>query len=256
MRWDPQQYGRFAAERGRPFLDLLARVGADRPRRVVDVGCGPGALTALLAERWPDAAVEGLDSSPEMIDAAAAAGRPQLRFRVADAQSWTPPGDADVVISNATLQWVPTHRELIPRWAAALPGDGWLAFQVPGNFGSFSHALMRELVATARWRDSLTGILRHDDAVGTPEEYAGLLHRSGLSADVWETTYLHVLAGPDPVLEWVRGTGLGPIRAALSPTDLAEFEASYAVRLREAYPATEHGTLFPFRRIFAVGHKR
>lgn len=253
MHWDPRQYGRYATERGRPFLDLLARVGAEHPRRVVDVGCGPGELTALLARRWPDARVDGLDTSPEMISAAAAHAGPRLTFRTGDAESFTPGPDTDVVLSNATLQWVPTHRALLARWSDALPGGGWLAVQVPGNFGSPSHALMREVAGSARFRDTLDGVLRHDDAVASPEEYATLLLDHGLAADVWETTYLHVLTGDDPVLEWVRGTGLRPVLAALGPADAAEFEQVYAAELRSAYPPGAHGTLFPFRRIFAVG---
>jgi trans-aconitate 2-methyltransferase len=252
MEWDPQQYGRFADERGRPFLDLIHRVGATAPRRVIDLGCGPGTLTALLAQRWPSAQVEGLDSSAEMI--AAATPRDRLAFRVGDITSWRPPDDADVVVSNATLQWVPTHRSLVTRWAQALPADGWLAFQVPGNFGSFSHTLMRSLAESQRWSSALTGILRHDD-VGTAEEYAGLLLSAGLVADAWETTYVHVLSGPDPVLEWLRGTGLRPVMAALPPASYAQFEAEFAAQLRQAYPPTAAGTLFPFRRIFAVGHR-
>ena len=255
MQWDPQQYGRFAAERGRPFLDLIARIEAAAPRRVVDLGCGPGALTALLADRWPSASVEGIDSSPEMIETAGPLARERLTFRVGDVATWSPGPDTDVVVSNATLQWVPSHRELVTAWAQDLPGGAWLAFQVPGNFDSFSHSLMRSLADSPRWKNSLTGILRHDHPVGTPEEYAGLLVRAGLAADVWETTYLHVLAGPDPVLEWLRGTGLRPIHAALPPAEVAQFEAEFAAMLRDAYPATPAGTLFPFRRVFAVGHK-
>jgi trans-aconitate 2-methyltransferase len=217
---------------------------------VVDLGCGSGQLTALLAQRWPGAQVEGIDSSPEMIAAAPAGER--LAFSVGDVAEWDPTG-VDVIVSNATLQWVPTHRELIGRWAAALPPGGWLAFQVPGNFGSFSHTLMRSLAESRRWASSLVGILRHDDAVGTPEEYALLMLAAGLRVDVWSTTYVHQLTGPDAVLEWVRGTGLRPIMQALPPESYALFEAEYAEQLWQAYPATEHGTLFPFRRVFAVG---
>jgi trans-aconitate 2-methyltransferase len=252
MRWDPQQYSRYADERGRPFLDLVGRVAADAPRRVVDLGCGPGTLTALLAERWPSASVEGIDSSADMI--AAGTQAPRLSFHVADVTEWDPAG-ADVIVSNATLQWVPEHRSLIPRWAAALPSGGWLAFQVPGNFDSPSHALMRSLANEPQWAPALAGVLRHDDAVGSPAEYAQLLLGCGLRADVWETTYLHVLPGPDPVLQWLRGTGLRPIMQALPAEAYAEFEAEFGRRLRSAYPTTEQGTLFPFRRIFAVGAK-
>jgi trans-aconitate 2-methyltransferase len=251
MLWDPAVYGEFAAERGRAFHDLVARIEASRPRRVIDLGCGRGDLTASLAARWPSADVEGIDSSPEMISSAPAGGR--LSFRIGDVESWTPPADVDVIVSNATLQWVPTHRVLLGAWAAALPAGGWLAFQVPGNFGSFSHTLLQSLAHSQRWAPALTGILPADDVVGTPEEYAGLLAAAGLTPDVWETTYVHVLQGPDPVLRWMRGTSLRPVMAALAPEPYRLFEEEFAAQLRTAYPPTERGTLFPFRRIFAVG---
>ena len=250
MRWDPQQYGRYADERGRPFLDLVGRIGAPTPKRVVDLGCGTGELTALLARQWPSATVEGIDSSPDMVAAATPGDR--LSFRVGDVVDWDPSG-VDVIVSNAALQWVPTHRSLLSAWAAALPAGGWLAFQVPGNFDSPSHALMRALAESPRWAPTLRDVLRHDDAVGPPEEYAGLLLAAGLRVDVWETTYLHVLSGADPVLAWLRGTGLRPIMQTLPPESYARFEEAFATQLRQAYPATPHGTLFPFRRIFAVG---
>jgi trans-aconitate 2-methyltransferase len=254
MRWDPEQYGRYAGERSRPFDDLLARVFAEQPRRVVDLGCGPGTLTAQLLDRWSDALVEGVDSSQEMITAARSLARDRLSFRVGDVRDWAPPPDADVVVSNATLQWVPGHCELVAKWAAALPAGGWLAFQVPGNFAAPAHRLMRELAGSPRWAAQLHGVLRHRDAVASPDEYIQLLHASGLRADVWETTYLHSLTGTDPVLEWLRGTGLRPVLAVLDDADGAEFCAAMAAPLREAYPPGEAGTIFPFRRIFAVGH--
>lgn len=254
MRWDPAQYGRYAGERGRPFLDLLARIDCESPRRVVDLGCGPGDLTEVLCGRWPGAAVEGLDSSSEMITAAHAMhGR--ASYRVEDVNDWLPPSDADVVICNAVLQWVPNHRELLRRWATELPAGAWLAFQVPGNFPAPSHRIMRELAREPSWAPLLRDVLRHEDAVDGPEEYATLLLDCGLEVDAWETTYVHLLSGKDPVLEWVRGTGLRPVLGALRGEDSIRFEAEYAARLREAYPATSHGTLFPFRRIFAVARK-
>jgi trans-aconitate 2-methyltransferase len=255
MRWDPAQYSRFADERGRPFVDLVARIGHESPRRVVDLGCGPGNLTALLAQRWPDAAIEGLDLSPEMISAAAAHASGQVSFRVADVTAWTMPPDADVVLSNALLQWVPGHLDLLSRWAVDLPAGGWLALQVPGNFEAPSHVLMRELAESQRWAPRLSGVLRHGDAVSAPADYARSLLDLGLAADVWETTYLHLLTGADPVLNWVRGTGLRPVLSALDDTDAAEFTAEYAALLRAAYPAGGQGTMFAFRRVFAVGHR-
>jgi trans-aconitate 2-methyltransferase len=168
-----------------------------------------------------------------------------------DVADWTPPTDADVVVSNATLQWVPGHQRLMASWARALPSGGWLAVQVPGNFEAPAHSLLRELAA--EW--GLDGVLRHHDAVGTPSSYAELLLDAGLAVDAWETTYLHVLPGADPVLEWLRGTGLRPVLAVLSDEDGATFAAALAGRLRAAYPPGPHGTLFPFRRVFAVGQR-
>jgi trans-aconitate 2-methyltransferase len=255
VQWDPEQYTRYADERGRPFRDLIARIGCPAPRRVVDLGCGPGNLMPVLTEQWPDAVIEGIDSSAEMIASAAAYASPSVSFRVGDVATWTLPADADVVVSNAVLQWVPAHRELLQSWTGSLPPGGWLAFQVPGNFSAPGHMLMRELAASPRWAAALDGVLRHHDAVAEPSEYATLLLDAGLRVDVWETTYVHLLSGPDPVLEWLRGTGLRPVLGALSPQDGAEFETSFAALLRDAYPATPHGTLLPYRRIFAVGHR-
>jgi trans-aconitate 2-methyltransferase len=256
MQWDPTQYGRYSDERGRPFHDLLARVGAEAPRSIVDVGCGPGNLTATLAQRWPGAEVEGVDASAEMISAAAGQAGNRVTFRIGDAADPAIVDGAELIVSNAVLQWVPDHLPVLRRWADALPAGGWLAVQVPGNFGSPSHVLMRELAESVQWRDRLGSVLRHADAVAAPADYAALLLAAGLAADVWETTYLHVLHGPDPVLDWVRGTGLRPVLAALPAEDAAQFEAQYAAALRSAYPPLRDGsTVFAFRRIFAVGHR-
>jgi trans-aconitate 2-methyltransferase len=250
MQWDPAQYSHYSDERGRPFADLISRIGAESPAAVVDLGCGPGNLTRLLAQRWPEARITGLDSSPEMIERARSVAG--ISFDVQDIESWQPAGD--VVVSNAALQWVPTHPALLRQWCRALRPGAWLAWQVPGNFDAPSHALMRSLAASPRWRGSLDGVLRHD-AVLSPTAYAELLLDEGWTADVWETTYLHQLAGVDPVLDWVRGTGLRPVLQALSPAEAEEFSDSYAAQLRAAYPSGPAGTIFEFRRIFAVGHK-
>jgi trans-aconitate 2-methyltransferase len=248
MRWDARQYGRYGDERARPFLDLTARIGAHAPRRVVDLGCGPATTTALLAQRWPSAVVEGVDSSPEMVEAAAAA--PGVTVHLADIAQWTPAADVDVIVSNAALHWVPGHRELLGSWARSLPDGGWLAFQVPGNFAAPAHTLLREL-ATAR---GLGHVLRHED-VAASAAYAGLLLDAGLAVDAWETTYVHALTGPDPVLHWLRGTALLPVLAELTPADGDRLCAELGDRLRSAYPPRDGVTLFPFRRVFAVGHR-
>ena len=159
------------------------------------------------------------------------------------------------MVSNAALQWVPTHRELIQEWARMASPGTWLAWQVPGNFGAPSHVLMRELAESAEWSGRLAGVLRHNQPVAEPAEYLAMLTREGFAAQAWETTYLHVLAGTDPVLEWVRGTALRPIFAVLDEADARTFEAQYAALLREAYPPSETGTIFEFRRLFCVGQK-
>ena len=257
MTWDPGKDVQFGDYRDRPFFDLTARIAADSPRQVVDLGCGPGNLTATLAGRWPQARVLGLDSSPDMLARAAplATETPGLSFAAADIRDWMPGPACDVVVSNAALQWVPGHLELLPDWLDALPAGAWFALQVPGNFGAPSHVLMRGLADSAEWSGRLAGVLRHDDAVAEAADYLTVMLDAGWTAVAWETSYQQLLPGPDPVLEWVRGTGLRPVLAALPPVDADRFEQQYAALLREAYPAGRHGTVFPFRRIFAVGHK-
>jgi len=257
--WDPGQYLRHADHRTRPFHDLVARIPAERPRRVVDLGCGPGNATAVLRRRWPEARITGLDDSAEMLAGAARYADERLDFVLGDIRAYTPEDGTDVVLSNAALQWVPGHAELFPRWVAALPSGGVLAFQVPGNFDAPSHRILAELRTSPRWRDRLGGEgADRSAAVLEPAEYLERLTALGCEADVWETTYLHLLAGSDPathpVLDWVKGTALRPVLTALAddPEAREEFLAEYAARLDVAYPAGPHGTLLPFRRIFAV----
>ncbi|MFI9152773.1 trans-aconitate 2-methyltransferase [Streptomyces sp. NPDC053367] len=254
--WDPAQYLRHAGHRARPFADLLARVPdlpSARPR-IADLGCGPGNVTALLAGRWPTARITGYDNSTEMLDRAHVehAGE-NLDFAHADVRTWLPAEPHDLIISNATLQWVPGHADRFPDWIAGLRDGGTLAFQVPGNFDAPSHRLMRDLAD----RHGLAGTLRHQDAVLTPAAYLSRLADLGCAVDAWETTYLHVLQGQDPVLDWVKGTGLRPILTALAddPETRDAFLNDYRQALREAYPATPHGTPFPFRRVFVVARK-
>jgi trans-aconitate 2-methyltransferase len=252
MRWDPTQYARFSDQRGRPYFDLVAQIGAQSPALVVDLGCGPGELTTTLRSRWPGAVIRGIDSSPEMIERAAR--NDGVEFAVGTAQDFNATG-TDVLISNAMLQWVPDHQPLLGAWAHQLNEGGWLAFQVPSNFSAPSHLLMRELAESPKWQARLDGVLRLHDAVAEPAAYLDLMTAHGLTADVWQTSYLHVLAGADPVLEWVRGTALRPVLAALSADDAADFSAAYAALLRAAYPARSYGTVFEFLRTFVVAQR-
>jgi trans-aconitate 2-methyltransferase len=211
-------------------------------------------ISATLATRWPQATVVGLDSSPEMIQRAATHASERVSFAVQDVSRWQPPAPVDVLVSNATLQWVPEHRKLLPRLAGFLAPGGWLAFQVPGNFEEPSHRLLHELAADARFRHATAGVER--PAAFGPETYLDdLLGVGGLRVDAWETTSLHVLRGEDPVFSWISGTGARPVLEALDDERRAVFVAEYKALLRTAYPATEYGTVLPFRRIFAVAHR-
>jgi trans-aconitate 2-methyltransferase len=254
--WDPTGYLRFGDERARPFTDLLARVAAREPRTVVDLGCGEGALTASLAQRWPGARVTGVDSSPEMLAAAAAHAVPgRVTFTHGDAQGWQPDEPVDVLVTNAVLHWVPGHADLLRRWAGQLAPGGWLALQVPGNWRAPTHALLAGLCRSPRWAGLVGDAAPAEDAVLDPAGYLEVLSGAGLTTDAWETTYLHVLRGDDPVLGWVRSTVLRPVLARLGKDDAAELTAEYAAALRAAYPRRPDGTtLLPFRRVFAVGH--
>ncbi|MEU5010047.1 trans-aconitate 2-methyltransferase [Streptomyces sp. NPDC021749] len=264
--WDPQQYLRHSGHRTRPFLDLLARIPElprrDLPARIADLGCGPGNVTTQLTLRWPDAHITGYDNSPEMLKEAETHAGPtpgggHLDFAPADAADWTPDEPFDLIVSNAALQWVPNHPESLPRWIDALTPGGTLAFQVPGNFTSPSHALLGELCDAPQWRERLPTHGRRFIHILEPAAYLERLTDLGCSADVWETTYVQLLQGEDPVLDWVKGTALRPVLTALEddPGAREAFLAEYRDALRKAYPTGPHGTVFPFRRIFAVARK-
>ena len=252
--WSPAAYRQFAAERARPYLDLLAQVRASSPRVVVDLGCGPGNLTATLAERWPAAQVHGIDSSPEMIEQAARHAGDRVGFSLGDVRNFRPAEPVDVLVSNATLQWVPGHLTLLDRLVDVVAAGGWLAFQVPGNFAEPSHELLRRLAADARFLP----YTRHLEAPAAFDAATYLAELSGLGCrvDAWETTYLHVLTGPDPVFRWISGTGARPVLQALPDELRSMFEREFQGLLSEAYPARPFGTVLPYRRVFVVAQRR
>ncbi|GAB2874075.1 methyltransferase domain-containing protein [Nocardioides pacificus] len=274
--WDPEHYLAYADERRRPFVELVQRVVPEDPASVVDLGCGPGNLTRLLAERWPQARVRGIDSSTEMIERArwdmaqddaaevgsgeigsgeigsGEIGSGEIGFEVADLRDWLgEPGPlVDVLVSNATLQWVPGHLDLLPALVRRVTPGGWLAFQVPGNFDEPSHTIRRDLAAEPRFASHTAGVATPDahDAATYLQALAGL----GCRVDAWETTYMHVLTGEDPVFAWVSGTGARPTLQALPDEVRTDFETEFKRRLRAAYPPREHGVVLPFRRVFVV----
>ncbi|GAA0980979.1 putative trans-aconitate 2-methyltransferase [Nocardioides aquaticus] len=256
--WDPDRYLTYADERGRPFVELVSRVGHEQPREVVDLGCGPGNLTALLAQRWPDAHVVGLDSSEAMVERARA-DQPDgpVDYEVGDVRAWSPPAPVDVVVSNAALQWVPGHLDLLGHLVAQVRPGGFLAMQVPGNFDQPSHVLREELAAEAAYAMFTAGAARPEAHDATT--YLTALTALGCEVDAWETTYVHVLRGPDPVLTWVSATGARPTLEALPPDLRERFSAELGRRLAQAYPPVpgpdgEPVVLMPFRRVFAVAH--
>jgi len=250
-QWSPTTYLAFADERSRPFVDLLTPVHLDHIDTVVDLGCGPGHLTETLRRRWPDADIIGIDSSPEMIARATEGNSdPRVSYECADAATWTPDHAVDLLISNATLQWIPNHRQLFGRWLSFVRPGGVFGFQVPGNFAEPSHVLLHSRADTEPYAAYTSG--REQPAAVDAATYLDDLSRLGTTVDAWETTYLHVLAGDDPVFEWIKGTGARPVLQAL-PEDLREtFEADYKQDLRAAYPPTPYGTVLPFRRVFVV----
>ena len=250
MAWDPKTYLAFGAERTRPAADLLARVPLASPRRVADLGCGPGNSTALLRARWPDAEIDGIDVSPEMLRDARKAGV-DARFIEADLASWTPDAPYDVIYSNAALQWLGEHETLLPRLRSYLAPGGVLAVQVPRNFEERCHVLIREAVADPRWADKLKDV-RDWWNVLAPERYYDLL-APGAAIDMWETRYFHILEGKDPVFHWMMGTGLRPYAAALEGDAKGAFLEHYRGLLAKAYaPQADGKIVHRFLRLFFV----
>jgi trans-aconitate 2-methyltransferase len=253
MPWNPETYLAFADQRTRPAAELLARVRAEQPARVIDLGCGPGNSTGLLAARWPKAQLEGLDSSAAMLVEARASGVPAVWVE-ADLASWTASAPYNVIFSNATFQWLPGQENLLPRLMDFVKAGGIFAFQVPVNFDAPSHRLMRETAQEPRWREKLVPV--REIQRGHAQTYYDILKPHSASLDIWQTEYLQVLEGEDAVYRWVSGTGLRPFLDALEGQERDAFIALYKSKLNAAYPRRADGTtLFPFQRLFVVAQK-
>jgi trans-aconitate 2-methyltransferase len=248
--WDPSQYLKFADHRLRPALDLLARVPQADHRTIWDLGCGAGNVTALLRERWPAAQITGLDNSPDMLKQARTIRG--IDWVEGDVGTWTAPRPADLVFSNAVLHWLDGHARLFPHLLQQVARGGVLAVQMPRNFRAPSHVLLHETAAQGPWASTLVPLLR-PEPVAAPETYYDWLMPHATHLDIWETEYRHVLQGENAVLEWTKGTAVRPLLERIDPAQRADFLASYAAKLRAAYPRRADGmTLFAFRRLFIV----
>ncbi len=254
MSWSAKQYLAFEDERTRPVRDLLAAVPATDARAVVDLGCGPGNSTELLAARFPQAKVIGLDSSPDMLEAARER-LPNVRFELANIEAWRAPEPFDVILTNAVLQWLPDHAALLPRLVGCLAqGGGSLAVQMPDNLDEPAHVLMREVAGAGPWAGKLAQAAAARAARGTAAWYYGVLRPYCSRVDVWRTTYQHVLSGgADAIVEWFKGSGLRPFLAPLDEAERAAYLDQYRDGLAQAYPALADGSvLLPFPRLFLV----
>ncbi len=252
--WNPTQYLQFGNERLRPAVDLMARIPLREPATVYDLGCGAGAATALLKDRWPSARVMGVDGSPEML-ARARAQRQDIQWQHADLETWQPDGPCDLLYSNAALHWLDNHDALFPRLVSLLKPGGVLAVQMPENFSAPSHTSIAEVVRSRPWQAKLGPRLRENPTLA-PSVYFGLLSGRVSSIDMWETSYHHVLQGENPVVEWTKGSILQPLLAVMDEAETKLFLEEYGQRVRKAYPQGPDGkTVLPFKRLFFVAVK-
>ncbi len=256
MAWNAARYLAFADERTRACRDLAARLEVSPPQRVIDLGCGPGNSTVVLAARWPEAQITGLDSSLEML-AAARQAHPAVEWVEGDIAQWAASAAApfDLVFSNAALQWVPGHAALLPRLLAQVAPGGALAFQIPASSDAPAQRLIRELANSVDWRNRFAAkpVDWHSEPPGF---YYDVLAPHAARVDLWQTDYFHVMDGPEAIVEWYRGTGLRPFLEALPPGDREGFLAEYLTTLRPHYARqADSRVLFPFRRLFVVSYR-
>ncbi|MGF6114089.1 trans-aconitate 2-methyltransferase [Pseudomonas frederiksbergensis] len=253
MSWSAKQYVAFEDERTRPARDLLAAIPPVDARSAIDIGCGPGNSTELLVERFDNAWVRGVDSSPDMIEAARKR-LPQVKFDTVDIGTWNDSGPFDVIFANAVLQWLPDHATLLPSLASRLTKGGSLAIQMPDNLNEPSHRLMREVAAHGPWASKLADAAGQRTEMASASDYYSMLRPHCKRVDVWRTTYHHPLAGgASGVVEWFKGSGLRPFLDPLDEGERAEYLKRYLAAIEQAYPALEDGTvLLPFPRLFIV----
>lgn len=257
--WSPAEYNRFQNDRSRPFHDLMARISLDAPHQVVDLGCGPGNLTASISDRWPDATVVGIDQSRAMI-AAARTESPsaRIRYEVGDIRDWAPEVSLDLLLCNVALQWVPEHIRLFPRFVESLSSHGCFAFQIPGqsHLTAPCYEILYELATHPAWAHQLSDPLRDRPRVQPSYEYIELLAGLGCTVDAWETEYFFILRGADAVLSWMLGTAARPIVMAIEDGDQRErFLQAYREQLGRAYPERPFGTIFPQHRFSVVARR-
>lgn len=251
-QWDPDHYLKYADQRMRPALDLLARVQLSGAARITDLGCGPGNVTPYLSRRFPGADLQGVDSSAEMLSAAHATHGDLARWVPGDANDWCPDAGQDLIYSNAALQWVDDHAALFPRLMGLLVPGGVLAVQMPNQFNEPSHVLMRDVAENGPWAEALTPLLR-PAPVAEPKHYYDWLAPHAQSVDIWQTVYIQVMHGDDPVLDWIASTALKPLLDGLDQDQASAYRDALAKRLRTAYPKRDDGaTLFAFKRLFIV----
>ncbi len=253
--WSAEQYLKFEDERTRPSRDLLAQIPLADARRVVDIGCGPGNSTELLARRWPQAEVIGIDTSADMLRQARER-LPRQTFIEANIAHWVPPEKTNVLFANAIFQWVPGHLKQLQRLLGTLAPGGVLAVQTPDNLDEPAHVLMREVAQMEPWRAMLAEAARARDSLPTPGGYYDALRPLCTRLEIWHTIYNHVLDDAAAIVEWVKGTGLRPFVDLLDPPDRKHYLAEYTARIASSYPPQADGkVLLRFPRIFIVAVK-
>ena len=254
--WQAKQYVLFEKERTRPVRDLLAAVPATDVRMAVDLGCGPGNSTEVLAAHAPGAAISGLDSSRDMI-AAARKRLPQLQFDTGDVATWDAAGPYDLILANAVLQWVPDHERLLPSLVTRLAPGGSLAVQMPDNLDMPSHRAMREVAALPEFAAAIGDAAAVRSRILPAETYYDLVSNDAAAVDVWRTTYYHPMPSPRAIVDWLRGTGLRPFLQRLDDAASDTFLREYEARVDAAFPERVDGLrLLPFPRLFIVATRR